>query len=165
MVLRLPHVSKSTLISLRCRALELVGAVTLDKAWNEVRKPVIEQFVRALLSPHEEVVQVACAGLKLLKAQVDIPNTLFQAAIRPLLEELSEYSKLNVPMLRSIARLLDILPSAFNEKLADKLYEYLQRWLQEVFDDITTSMDPHKSRPQCGCCQNRLVHHRSVPAP
>ena len=145
MVLRLSHVSKSTLISLRCRALELVGAVTLDKAWNEVRKPVIEQFVRALLSPHEQVVQVACAGLKLLKAQVDIPNTLFQGAIRPLLEELSEYNKLNVPMLQSIARLLDILPSAFNEKLADKLYEYLGRWLREVLDDIATSVDPRQA--------------------
>ena len=134
------HVSKSTVISLRCRALELVGAVFLADGWTSERKTVVDQFIRALLSPHEEVVAVACAGLKLLREKTNMPNELLPAASRPLLEQMSDYSKLSVPVLKSISRLLDILPiAAFNQTFADKLLEYLGLWLNVILDPIAAA--------------------------
>ena len=48
--------------------------------------------------------------------------------IRPVLLNLRDYTKLSIPLLRGLSRLLSLLSSWFSKTLGDKLLEHLQRW-------------------------------------
>jgi len=43
-----------------------------------------------------------------------MPKNLLQASLRPILTSLGSYNKLNLPMLRGLAHLLELLSSWFN---------------------------------------------------
>lgn len=63
------------------------------------------------------------------KASSRLPKELLQTCIRPVLLHLRDYSRLSVPLLRGLARLLSLLSSWFNRTLGEKLLDHLQKWL------------------------------------
>lgn len=62
------------------------------------------------------------------KPQSRLPKELLQTCIRPVLLNLREYTRLTVPLLQGLARLLSLLSSWFNTTLGEKLLEHLQKW-------------------------------------
>ena len=56
-----------------------------------------------------------------------LPKELIQSCIRPILLHLREYTKLTIPLLRGLSRLLSLLSSWFNKTLGEKLLEHLHR--------------------------------------
>lgn len=64
------------------------------------------------------------------KSQSRLPKELLQTCIRPVLLNLRDYTRLSVPLLRGLARLLSLLASWFNKTLGEKLLEHLQKWTE-----------------------------------
>lgn len=62
------------------------------------------------------------------KPQSRLPKELLQTCIRPVLLHLREYTRLSVPLLRGLSRLLAVLNSWFNKTLGEKLLDHLQKW-------------------------------------
>ncbi|GAX24432.1 transformation/transcription domain-associated protein [Fistulifera solaris] len=71
---------------------------------------------------------VAKSGESSDKPQSRLPKELLQTCIRPVLLHLREYTRLSVPLLRGLSRLLDLLSSWFNKTLGEKLLDHLQKW-------------------------------------
>jgi len=57
-----------------------------------------------------------------------LPKELIQSCIRPILLNLREHTKLTIPLLRGLSRLLGLLSSWFNKTLGDKLLEHLSKF-------------------------------------
>ena len=57
-----------------------------------------------------------------------LPKELLQTCIRPVLLNLRDYTKLSVPLLRGLSRLLSLLSSWFSKTLGEKLLDHLQQW-------------------------------------
>lgn len=57
-----------------------------------------------------------------------LPKELIQSCIRPILLNLREHTKLSLPLLRGLSRLLGLLSSWFNKTLGEKLLEHLQKF-------------------------------------
>lgn len=64
------------------------------------------------------------------KSQSRLPKELLQTCIRPVLLNLRDYTRLSVPLLRGLSRLLSLLSSWFNKTLGEKLLEHLQKWTE-----------------------------------
>jgi hypothetical protein len=64
------------------------------------------------------------------RSQSRLPKELLQTCIRPVLLNLRDYTRLSVPLLRGLARLLSLLSSWFNRTLGEKLLEHLQKWTE-----------------------------------
>ena len=62
------------------------------------------------------------------KSNSRLPKELLQTCIRPVLLNLRDYTKLSVPLLRGLSRLLSLLSSWFNKTLGEKLLDHLQKW-------------------------------------
>lgn len=62
------------------------------------------------------------------KSQSRLPKELLQTCIRPVLLHLRDYTRLSVPLLRGLSRLLSLLSSWFNKTLGEKLLDHLQKW-------------------------------------
>ena len=62
------------------------------------------------------------------RSQSRLPKELLQTCIRPVLLNLREYTRLSVPLLRGLSRLLSLLSSWFNKTLGEKLLDHLQKW-------------------------------------
>ncbi len=71
---------------------------------------------------------VTKSGESLDKPQSRLPKELLQTCIRPVLLHLREYTRLSVPLLRGLSRLLALLSSWFNKTLGEKLLDHLQKW-------------------------------------
>jgi len=113
---------------------------------GNIRPHVISLLFRSLVSNPPQAVAVAHSALQdvltLDSAQplgappLDpssrhsrLPKELLQACIKPVLLDLRDYTKLTLPLLRGLARLLSLLATWFNKTLGDKLLEHLGRWL------------------------------------
>ena len=64
------------------------------------------------------------------RSQSRLPKELLQTCIRPVLLNLREYTRLSVPLLRGLSRLLSLLSSWFNKTLGEKLLDHLQKWTE-----------------------------------
>ena len=62
------------------------------------------------------------------KSQSRLPKELLQTCIRPVLLHLWDYTRLSIPLLRRLSRLLALLSSWFNKTLGEKLLDHLQKW-------------------------------------
>lgn len=69
-------------------------------------------------------------GVDGVKSQSRLPKELLQTCIRPVLLNLRDYTRLSIPLLRGLARLLSLLSSWFNKTLGEKLLEHLQKWIE-----------------------------------
>ncbi|GKZ01483.1 hypothetical protein MPSEU_001098900 [Mayamaea pseudoterrestris] len=113
---------------------------------GNIRPHVISLFFRSLVcwpaktvsAAHFALVDVlslslsTTAGDVSVKSQTRLPKELLQTCIRPVLLNLREHTRLTVPLLRGLKRLLSLLSNWFNRTLGDKLLDHLQKWTDPV---------------------------------
>lgn len=135
------NISPTTITNLRLKALQLVGAAMKSKEWNtEFLKLVVEHFIRSLMSSQPEIVEAAEQGLRSMQVEETLPRDPLQQALRPLLDNLSEFRRLTVPLLRSFGRLLVLLPGCFSvDNLGNTLFTHLQEWLRVIGEEMLKS--------------------------
>lgn len=114
------------------------------KFTGNIRPHVISLLFRSLVSSPLQAVNAAHYALRDVlslsvapktaegdeepSSQSRLPKDLLQTCIRPVLLHLREYTKLTVPLLRGLARLLSLLSSWFNKTLGEKLLDHLRKW-------------------------------------
>lgn len=72
---------------------------------------------KQLTSTDKDIVKLAQEGIELYMGQRTIPKPLLQVSLRPILMNLANCSKLKLPLLQGLARLLELLTSWFNISL------------------------------------------------
>jgi hypothetical protein len=109
---------------------------------GNIRPHVISLLFRSLVSSptqavaaaHEALMDVLALSVKqredveASQSQSRLPKELLQTCIRPVLLNLRDYTRLSVPLLRGLAKLLSLLSSWFNKTLGEKLLEHLTKW-------------------------------------
>ena len=80
---------------------------------------------------------------------------LLQSSLRPVLVNLADYRKLNVPLLEGLSRLLELLSSWFNVTLGEKLLDYLSKWAEP---------DKSAALPAAGGAVGRPSDEQKIPA-
>ena len=105
---------------------------------GNIRPHVVSLLFRSLISEPTEAVSASSSALHdaLLLGVTDnnsiegsvtkshrLPKELIQTCIRPILLHLRDHTKLNIPLLRGLSRLLALLSSWFNRTLGEKLLE------------------------------------------
>jgi transformation/transcription domain-associated protein len=75
----------------------------------------------------QEVVSVSKKGLSHVINQHKLPKELLQSSLRPVLLNLADHRKLSVPLLKGLARLLELLTNCFNVTLGGILPPLLTR--------------------------------------
>jgi len=125
---------------------------------GNIRPHVISLLFRSLVSsPTQAVTTAHEALLDVLslsvmqkeetepgKSQSRLPKELLQTCIRPVLLNLRDYTRLSVPLLRGLSKLLSLLSSWFNTTLGEKLLEHLTKWTDP--DRIITKMIWHEGQ-------------------
>jgi transformation/transcription domain-associated protein len=102
---------------------------------------IVSLLFRSLASRPEEAVEIAHEALRgILTRDSEVkdgehhkhglPRHLLQLCIRPVLLNLRDYTKLTIPLLRGLSRLMALLSSWFSKTLGEKLLELLQRWYE-----------------------------------
>lgn len=103
---------------------------------------IVSLLFRSLTSRQETVVNTAYVALKeVLALSVKgkngepqrlhrLPKNLLQMCIKPVLINLREYTKLSVPLLHGLSRLLSLLSTWFSHTLGEKLLDHLQKWTE-----------------------------------
>lgn len=101
---------------------------------------IVSLLFRSLTSRPEAAVDAAYNALKEIlslsakskegetQSTHRLPKNLLQMCIKPVLLNLREYTKLSVPLLRGLSRLLSLLSTWFSKTLGEKLLEHLQKW-------------------------------------
>jgi hypothetical protein len=99
-------------------------------------RSLVSEPIMAVLAAHDALQNVLSLsvvnkdGDEGNKSQSRLPKELLQNCIRPVLLNLRDYTRLTVPLLRGLARLLSLLSSWFNKTLGEKLLEHLQKWAE-----------------------------------
>lgn len=110
---------------------------------GNIRPHIISLLFRSLVSKPTKAVIAAHSALKDVLALSDtkaeeggsssqsrLPKELIQTCIRPVLLNLRDFTRLSVPLLRGLSRLLSLLSSWFNKTLGEKLLDHLQKWTE-----------------------------------
>ena len=111
---------------------------------GNIRPHMISLLFRSLVSVPSGAVKVSHDALKEVlslssktakqgdttKTQSRLPKDLLQMCIRPVLLNLRDYTRLSIPLLRGLTKLLSLLSSWFNKTLGEKLLDHLQRWVE-----------------------------------
>ncbi|KAL0051806.1 hypothetical protein WJX82_002492 [Trebouxia sp. C0006] len=109
----------------------------------DLRQNIIQLFFKHLTSPDEAIIATAQQGLAHVISNHKMPKGLLQLSLRPILVNLAYHNKLKLPLLKGLARLLQLLASWFNVTLGEKLIEHLKKWL-----DTTKLLEtPHSWEP------------------
>lgn len=103
-----------------------------DPNQKAVKEPIIRCFFKSLTSPVPGIVAAAKEGLRNVTASQPrlLPKELLQTSLRPLLMNLAIHTSLNLPLLKGLAQLLELLAMWFNPNLGDKLLDHLRQWLK-----------------------------------
>lgn len=140
------------LSGLRISSIELLSAAMSCQDFQNQQETIGNMKVKIIgiyfkyLSPNfPEIVEVAKKGLSQIVTQQKLPRDLLQASLRPVLLNLAEHKKLDVPSLQSLARLLELLTSCFNLALGEKLLEHLQKSIKLLIE--TQSQPPQNPKP------------------
>jgi len=88
---------------------------------QDFRNQIIGVFFKTLTLSAKEVVRVSKNGLSHVINQQKLPKELLQSSLRPVLLNLADYRKLTVPLLKGLARLLELLTNCFNVTLGGSL--------------------------------------------
>lgn len=97
-------------------------------------RSLVSNPLKAVVTAHEALRQVLTLSVvakenpEKARSQSRLPKELLQTCIRPVLLNLREYTRLSVPLLRGLSRLLSLLSSWFNKTLGEKLLDHLQKW-------------------------------------
>jgi hypothetical protein len=97
---------------------------------NILRTKIIEILFKYLNHDYKEVVLICKSGLSTyLKNQV-IQKDYLQITLRPILQNLGDFRKLNLPTLQTLAHLLELCKSYFNVNLGEQLLKHLHNWIE-----------------------------------
>ncbi|CAB9517671.1 PI3/PI4-kinase family protein C1F5.11c [Seminavis robusta] len=92
-------------------------------------RSLVSNPVPAVVAAHEALHETLTLSATEGQGQKSrLPKELLQTCIRPVLLNLREHTKLSVPLLRGLSRLLSLLSSWFNKTLGEKLLDHLQKW-------------------------------------
>ena len=83
----------------------------------DLRQNIIQLFFKHLTSPDEAIIVTAQQGLAHVISNHKMPKGLLQLSLRPILVNLAYHNKLKLPLLKGLARLLQLLASWFNVTL------------------------------------------------
>ena len=83
----------------------------------ELRQNIIQLFFKHLTSPDDAIIVTAQQGLAHVISNHKMPKGLLQLSLRPILVNLAYHNKLKLPLLKGLARLLQLLASWFNVTL------------------------------------------------
>lgn len=86
----------------------------------DLRQSIIQLFFKHLTSPDEAIIATAQQGLAHVISNHKMPKGLLQLSLRPILVNLAYHNKLKLPLLKGLARLLQLLASWFNVTLGDQ---------------------------------------------
>ena len=123
---------------LRAAAIDVLAAAiawapfetTTNETAVTLRKRAISVFFKSFVSPSEEIVASAKAGLRAAIHKTKLPKDLLQNGLRPILQNLADHKKLTLDLLRALGHLLELLSNWFNITLGEKLMEHLKKWLE-----------------------------------
>ena len=103
-----------------------------DPDQKAVKEPIIRCFFKALTSEIPGIVVAAKEGLRHVTASQPrlLPKELLQSSLKPLLMNLAIHTSLNIPLLKGLSLLLELLSMWFNPNLGDKLLGHLRQWLK-----------------------------------
>lgn len=104
----------------------------------ELRQQIIQMFFKHLTSPDEAIIATAQQGLAHVISNHKMPKGLLQMSLRPILVNLAYHNKLKLPLLKGLARLLQLLASWFNVTLGKSEYP-----------DILHNPDTHSDAQPC----------------
>ena len=85
----------------------------------DLRQNIIQLFFKHLTSPDEAIIATAQQGLAHVISNHKMPKGLLQLSLRPILVNLAYHNKLKLPLLKGLARLLQLLASWFNVTLGE----------------------------------------------
>ena len=85
----------------------------------ELRQNIIQLFFKHLTSPDDSLIATAQQGLGRVISSHKMPKGLLQLSLRPILVNLAYHNKLKLPLLKGLARLLQLLASWFNVTLGE----------------------------------------------
>lgn len=129
--------SQQVFARLRIECLRLALAVLSFPQWHasgepfaEMRIKVISSFFKSLTSASEEMVEISSQGIQKVIQLQSLPKELLQSSLRPILLNLAHYKNLNLPLLRGLSKLLELLSNWFNITLGERLLEHLKHWLE-----------------------------------
>ena len=114
----------------------IIGFCTVGPEHSDLREMYVSLFFEKLRAPHPLLVNSAQAALTQVIAnnknreEKPLPKELLQNCLRPILKQLAEWQKLQIGLLKGLARLLSLLSSCFTPTLGEKLLEHLQMWKQ-----------------------------------
>lgn len=86
---------------------------------NELRNKAVQMLFKQLTSPDKAVVDIAQEGLSVVIRHQRMPKALLQTSLRPILVQLAYYNKLQLPLLKGLACLLQLLSNWFNITLGE----------------------------------------------
>jgi transformation/transcription domain-associated protein len=96
---------------------------------NQIKNKIIEVFFNYLaFRGTTKIVSVVKSGLSSFISKQRLPKDLLQQSLRPILSNLSSYSKLTLPVLETLSHLLELCTSYFSVKLGEQLLEHLKKW-------------------------------------
>ncbi|KAK3258235.1 hypothetical protein CYMTET_32712, partial [Cymbomonas tetramitiformis] len=120
---------RTACIELLCTAMAWGKIPALANNTNDLRTRAIAMFFKSLTCQTPEIVVAAKEGLRQVINQQKLPKELLQSSLRPILGPICAHHKhLTLPLLRGLARLLELLSNWFNVTLGEKLLQHLERW-------------------------------------
>ena len=128
----------AAVVRLRTVCIELLCSAVAWTAFRDdpdqkaVKEPIIRCFFKALTSEVPVIVVAAKEGLRHVTASQPrlLPKELLQSSLKPLLMNLAIHTSLNLPLLKGLSLLLELLSMWFNPNLGDKLLGHLRQWLK-----------------------------------
>ena len=119
---------------------------------NELRNKAVQMLFKQLTSADKAVVDLAQAGLTAVIKNQRMPKALLQTSLRPILVQLAFYNKLQLPLLKGLACLLQLLSSWFNITLgtAQSLSSRRKRKKGKTRKKLKFHNSLHGLRASCG---------------
>lgn len=128
---------------------------------NELRNKAVQMLFKQLTSAEKGVVEVAQAGLAAVIRHQRMPRQLLQSSLRPILVQLAFYHKLQLPLLKGLACLLQLLSNWFNITLgaprAAELAPFMHKHLVVFQSSLAVCDDDEQAR----CCLYCIVIDRA----
>jgi len=89
------------------------------KALDDIRLKAMNLFYKYLTSRIPEIVESSKRALGQVISSGKLSKDLLQGTAKPMIQNFQEYKKLSVPLLQGMARLVELGPALFTDKVCD----------------------------------------------
>lgn len=121
-------------------------------------------FYKYLTSRIPEIVESAKRALGQVISSGKLSKDLMQGTAKPMLQNFAEYKKLTVPLLQGMARLVELGPALFTDKMGERLLEHLTKSVESIRANPPTTPVPTPSPTQVKPGQpGQLVRPPTIP--